>query len=82
MQAIAKTSAYFITESVAIYREGDKSYCAEIDLLPHQALVYQTPAKVFNLMPVEVTNEGMVESLTSNTLRIAGHALNIAPILS
>ncbi len=49
---------------------------------PHQALGYQTPAEVFNLMPVEVTNGGMVESLTSNTLRIAGPALNIAPILS
>ena len=49
---------------------------------PHQALGYQTPAEVFNLMPVEVTNEGMVESLTSNTLRIAGPALNTAPILS
>ena len=49
---------------------------------PHQALGYRTPAEVFNLMPVEVTNGGMVESLTSNTLRIAGPALNIAPILS
>ena len=49
---------------------------------PHQALGYQTPAEVFNLMPVEVTNGGMVESLTSNTLRTAGPALNIAPILS
>ena len=49
---------------------------------PHQALGYQTPAEVFNLMPVEVTNGGMVESLTSNTVRIAGPALNIAPILS
>ena len=49
---------------------------------PHQALGYQTPAEVFNLMPVEITNGSVVESLTSNTLRIAGPALNIAPILS
>jgi len=49
---------------------------------PHQALGYQTPAEVFNLMPVEIINGSMVESLTSNTLRTAGPALNIAPILS
>jgi len=49
---------------------------------PHQALGYRTPAEVFNLVPVEITNGGMVESLISNTLGIAGPALNIAPILS
>ena len=49
---------------------------------PHQALGYRTPAEVFNLMTVEVTNGGMVESLTPNTPRTAGPALNIAPILS
>ena len=49
---------------------------------PHQALGYQTPAKVFNLMPVEVTNGGMVESLIPSTWGTAGPALNIAPILS
>ena len=49
---------------------------------PHQALGYRTPAKVFNLMPVEVTNGGMVESLIPSTWGTAGPALNIAPILS
>jgi len=49
---------------------------------PHQALGYRTPAEVFSSMTVEPTNGGMVESLTSNTLRIAGPDLNIAPILS
>jgi len=49
---------------------------------PHQALGYRTPAEVFTLIPVEDTHGGMVESLTSNTLRIAESNLNIAPILS
>ena len=49
---------------------------------PHQALGYRTPAEVFNSIPAEATNGGMVESLTSDPLRIAGHTLNIAPILS
>ena len=49
---------------------------------PHQALGYQTPAEVFNLMPVEVTNGGMVESLIPSTRGTAGPTLNIAPILS
>ena len=49
---------------------------------PHQALGYRTPAEVFNLMPVEVTNGGMVESLIPSTWGTAGPALNIAPILS
>ena len=49
---------------------------------PHQALGYQTPAEVFNLMPVEVTNGGMVESLIPSTWGTAGPTLNIAPILS
>ena len=49
---------------------------------PHQALGYRTPAEVFNSIPVEATNGGMVESLTSDPLRIAGPTLNIAPILS
>ncbi len=48
----------------------------------HQALGYRTPAEVFASIPVEVTNGGMVESLTSDPLRIAGPNLNIAPILS
>jgi len=49
---------------------------------PHQALGYRTPAEVFSSTPVEATNGGMVESLTPDPLRIAGPALNIAPILS
>jgi len=49
---------------------------------PHQALGYRTPAEVFTLIPVEVTSGGMVESLASDPLRIAGPDLNTAPILS
>jgi putative transposase len=49
---------------------------------PHQALGYRTPAEVFNSIPVESTIRGMLESLTSDPLRIAGPNLNIAPILS
>jgi len=49
---------------------------------PHQALGYRTPGEVVNSMTVEVTNGGMVESLAHNTMRIAGPALNTAPILS
>ena len=49
---------------------------------PHQALGYRTPAEVFTSIPMEVTQGGMVESLTSDTLRTAGPTLNIAPILS
>jgi putative transposase len=49
---------------------------------PHQALGYRTPAEVFNSIPVEATSRSMVESLTSDPLRIAGPNLNIALILS
>jgi putative transposase len=49
---------------------------------PHQALGYRTPAEVFTSIPVEVTQGGMVESLTPDTMRTAGPTLNIAPILS
>ena len=49
---------------------------------PHQALGYRTPAKVFTSIPVAATIGGMVESLIPDPLRIAGPALNIAPILS
>jgi len=49
---------------------------------PHQALGYRTPAEVFTSLPVEATNGGMVESLTSDPLRIAGPNLNTTPILS
>ena len=43
---------------------------------PHQAIGYRTPAQV------EANNGIMVESLTLNPLRMAGHNLNTAPILS
>ena len=49
---------------------------------PHQALGYRTPAEVFTSIPVEATNEDMVESLTPDPLRIAEPNLNIAHILS
>ena len=49
---------------------------------PHQALGYLTPAEVFASTPVEATSVIMVESLTSDPLRIAEPNLNIAPILS
>ena len=49
---------------------------------PHQALGYRTPAEVFTSILVEDTQGGMVEFLTTDPLRTAGPALNIAPILS
>jgi len=49
---------------------------------PHQALGYRTPAEVFTSILVENTQGGMVEFLTTDPLRTAGPALNIAPILS
>jgi len=49
---------------------------------PHQALGYRTPAEVFTSIPVEVINRGMVESLISDTLRIAVPTLNTALFLS
>jgi len=49
---------------------------------PHQTHGYRTPAEVFSSTPVEATSAAMVESLTPDPLRIAGPALNIAPILS
>ena len=53
---------------------------------PHQALGYRTPAEVFSSSLVEATHGGMVKSLrpttSTETLRIAGPNLNIAPILS
>jgi len=49
---------------------------------PHQALGYRTPAKVYTATQVELTNGGMVESLTLDPSRIAESNLNIAPILS
>jgi len=49
---------------------------------PHQTHGYRTPAEVYTTIQVEATNGGMVESLPSDPLRIAGPTLNIAPILS
>jgi len=49
---------------------------------PHQALGYRTPAEVFTSILVEVTQGGMVESITTDPLRTAGTALTTAPILS
>ena len=43
---------------------------------PHQALGYQTPAQVFNSIPVEATSRGIVEFLIPDPLRIAGPNLN------
>jgi len=49
---------------------------------PHQALGYRTPAEAFTSIPVEVTQGGMVESLTLSIPRTAEPNLSIAPILS
>jgi len=57
---------------------------------PHQALGYRTPAEVFIPsvaegfipIPLEVTEGGMLESLTPGTMKIAGHYLNLTPLLS
>jgi len=49
---------------------------------PHQTHSYRTPAEVYTSILVESTSRGMVESLTSDPLGIAGPNLNIAPILS
>ena len=49
---------------------------------PHQALGYRTPAEAFASRPMEATSEGVVESLTLDTLRTAGPDLNKAPVLS
>ncbi len=49
---------------------------------PHQALGYLAPAEVFNSIPVEANHGGLVKSLVPGSLRTAGPALNVAPILS
>ena len=49
---------------------------------PHQTLGYQTLAEAFTLIPMEATNEGMVESPILDTLRTVGHDLNKVPVLS
>ena len=48
---------------------------------PHPTHGYRIPAEAYTSTPVESTSRGMVESLTSDPLRIAGPNLNIAPIL-
>ena len=48
----------------------------------HQALGYRTPAVVFTSIPVEVTSESVLESLTPDPSRTAGPNLNKTPILS
>jgi len=48
---------------------------------PHQSLDYRTPAEV-HAGTVEKTGDGVVESLLTNTVGIAGLSLNKAPILS
>jgi putative transposase len=49
---------------------------------PHQALGYRTPAEAYASIPMETTQGGVVESLPPDTLRTAGPALKMAPILS
>jgi putative transposase len=49
---------------------------------PHQALGYRTPAEVFATILFEVTEGGMIESLTLGTMKTAGHYLNLTPLLS
>ena len=51
---------------------------------PHQTHGYRTPAEVFSptTTPVATIKGGMVESLASDPVRIAGPNLNIAPLLS
>jgi len=49
---------------------------------PHQALGYRTPSQVFTIIPLGVTEGGVIESLTLGTMKTAGHYLNLAPLLS
>jgi len=51
---------------------------------PHQALGYRTPAEVFTPTPTPVATieGGMVESLATEPIGLAGPALNIVPLLS
>jgi putative transposase len=49
---------------------------------PHQSHCYRTPAEIYCTTTVEPTNGGMVKSLSSDPLRIAGPDRNIASILS
>lgn len=54
------------------------------DERPHQTHGYRTPAEVYAPIPTPMVTikGGMIESLVSDPLRIAGLNLNIAPILS
>jgi len=49
---------------------------------PHQALGYLTPAGAHALIPMEAIEGGIIESSPPDTLRTAGPALNMTPILS
>jgi putative transposase len=49
---------------------------------PHQALGYRTPGDVFNSIPFEEPEKGVIESLTTSTTNAAGLYLNLAPLLS
>ncbi len=49
---------------------------------PHQAIGYQTPAEMYNPVPVEAGGKGMVESVLLNPLGVTGLSLNTTPILS
>lgn len=49
---------------------------------PHQALGYRTPGEVFNSIPFEEPEKGVIESLTTSTTNAAGLYLNLAPLLS
>ena len=48
----------------------------------HQVIGYLTPAEVFISTLVETVSGDMIESLTSDPIRIAEPNLNLAPILS
>jgi putative transposase len=49
---------------------------------PHQALGYRTPGEVFNSIPFEEPEKGVIESLTKSTTNAAGLYLNLVPLLS
>ena len=48
----------------------------------HQALGYRTSAEVHYAKEVSITNEGMIECLIINLVRILGPYLNTVPFLS
>jgi putative transposase len=49
---------------------------------PHQALGYRTPAEVFTSVSFEETVKSVIESVSLGPNNIAGHYLNLAPLLS